>query len=79
MTNMPESKEYISDGWKVYEFLDRNRHRSCKFQETNRNEGLHSFLRDKLACLRRKTKSYLKSRRALSYYLALISLYWGFL
>ena len=79
LNKIPESKEYVSDGWKVYEFLDRNKHKKCKFQETNRNEGLHSFLRDKLACLRRKTKSYLKSRKALNYYLALISVYWGFL
>jgi len=79
MKKIPEAREYISDGYKVYDFLDKNRHRVSKFEETNRNEGLHSFLRDKLACLRRKTKAYTKSRKALSYYLALISIYWGFL
>ena len=79
MRVIPESNEYISDRFKVYEFLDRKKHRTEKYKETNRNEGLHSFLRDKLACLRRKTKAYLKSRKALSYYLALISVYWGFL
>ena len=79
MERIPESKEYITDGWEVYKFLDRRRHKIRKFKETNRNEGLHSFLRDKLACLRRETKSYLKSRRVLNYYLALISVYWGFL
>ena len=79
MRRIPESNEYISDGLKIYEFLDRKRHRREKYKETNRNEGLHSFLRDKLACLRRRTKAYLKSRKALNYYLALITIYWGFL
>jgi len=35
-------------------------------------KGLHSFLRDKLAMLRRKTKAYAKSIRALYRALALV-------
>jgi len=60
----------------VYEFLDRNKHNVKKFGRTNRNEGLHSFLRDKLASLRRKTKAYSKSIQSLSKYLALVFIYW---
>lgn len=79
MNKLPQAKRYISDGYEAYEFLDRKKHEVGKFKETNRNEGLHSFLRDKLACLRRKTKSYVRSAKALGFYLALISIYWGFI
>jgi len=49
---------------RVWEQLD------SKKWETNKDEGLHSFLKDRLACLKRKTKSYVKSARTLSLYLA---------
>ena len=48
-----------------------------KFGKTNRNEGLHSFLRDKLGSLRRRTKAYSKGINSLRKYLALIFVYWG--
>jgi len=49
--------EYEIDGYKVYEFLDINRHNIKKFWKTNRNKELNSFLRDKLASLIRKMYS----------------------
>jgi len=42
----------------MYEFLNKKKHKVKKFGGTNRNDGLHSFLRKKLACLRRK-QSYI--------------------
>ncbi len=70
---------YETDGYKVYEFLDVSRHNVKKFGKTNRNEGLHSFLRDKLASLRRKTKGYSKGIKSFRKYLSLIFVFWGLL
>ena len=56
--------------------MNREKHKVVKFGKKNRNEGLHSFLRDKLASLRRKTKAYSKSINSLKLYLSLIFVYW---
>ena len=61
----------------MYEFLDRRKHNVKKFGKTNRNEGLHSFLREKLASLKRRTKGYSKGIKSLRKYLALVFVYWG--
>ncbi len=61
----------------MYEFLDINKHKVKKFGKINRNKGLHSFLRDKLASLRRKTKGYSKSIKSLRKYLSLIFVFLG--
>ncbi len=60
----------------MYEFLDINKHKVKKFGKTNRNEGLHSFLRDKLASLRWKTKGYSKGIKSLRKYLSLVFVFW---
>ena len=52
-----------TDGYRVYENLPKRKVK--KYGCTNWNEGLHSFLRNKLAMLKRKTKAYAKSIRAL--------------
>lgn len=60
---IPEAEVYYTDNFKVYDWLPVSRHvkgKSGKLK-TNRNEGRHSILRDKLARLRRKTKAYSKS------------------
>ena len=44
-----------------------------------KNEGLHSFLRIKLAMLKRKTKAYAKYVRALYRALALVFIRWNLL
>jgi len=50
-----------------------------KYGYNNWNEGLHSFLRSKLAMLKRKTKAYAKSFRALYRALALVFIRWNLL
>jgi insertion element IS1 protein InsB len=79
MEKLPDSEEYETDGYVVYENIDRRKHKVKKYGRVNRNEGLHSRLRDKLGSLRRKGKGYSKSERSLEIYLALIFIYWGFI
>jgi len=69
---LPQAKKYISDEYEAHEFLDIKKYKVSKFKETNRNGGLYSFLRDILACFMRKIKFYVKSAKALGFYLALI-------
>ena len=47
-TRLPEAQRYVSDGYRVYEWLPHNRHMVRKGLEANRNEGLHAVSRDKL-------------------------------
>jgi len=61
----------------VNEFLEISRHNVKKFGKTNRNEGLHLFLRDKLASLRRETKGDSKDIKSLRKYLSLIFVFSG--
>ncbi|WP_121923712.1 IS1 family transposase [Hydrogenothermus marinus] len=77
LNQIPTAKEYHTDGYKVYENL-RNRKKG-KYNCTNWNEGLNSFLRSKLAMLQRKTKAYAKSIRALYRALALVFIRWNLL
>ena len=74
---MPLAKEFETDGYRVYENLPKRKVK--KYGCTNWNEGLHSFLRNKLAMLKRKTKAYAKSIRALYRALALVFLRWNLL
>ena len=39
---LPEAQQYVSDAYRVYEWLPQNRHVVGKGLEANRNEGLHS-------------------------------------
>ena len=74
---IPMAERIQTDGYKVYENLG-NREVN-KYGYTNWNEGLHSFLRSKLAMLKRKTKAYAKSIRALYRALALVFIRWNLL
>ena len=58
---LPEAERYRSDHYRVYEWLPMNRHRIGKGSEVNRNEGVHSQLRDRLRRLQRRAKGYTKS------------------
>ena len=60
--------------YQVYDFLPRNRHVAGKGSEVNRNEGVHSQLRDRLRRLQRKTKGYTKSLAMLRGSVALVYL-----
>ena len=74
---IPIAEEIQTDGYRVYENLDNRKVR--KYGYTNWNEGLHSFLRSKLAMLKRKTKAYAKSVRTLYRALALVFIRWSLL
>ena len=74
---IPMAKEIETDGYRVYENLENRTVK--KYGYTNWNEGLHSFLRSKLAMLKRKTKAYAKSIRALYRALALVFVRWNLL
>ncbi len=74
---LPEAQRYVSDGYRVYEWLPHNRHVVGKGLEANRNEGLHSVLRDNLNRLHRRTKGYSKSVTLLRDSIALVCLRLG--
>ena len=74
---IPLVKEFQTDGYRVYQNLPRRKVK--KYGYTNLNEGLHSFLRSKLAMLKRKTKAYAKSIRTLYRALALVFIRWNLL
>ncbi len=67
---IPMAKEIETDGYRVYGNLENRKVK--RYEYTNWNEGLHSFLRSKLAMLKRKTKAYAKSIKALYRALALV-------
>ncbi len=60
---LPEAERYRTDA---------GRHEVVKGSEVNRNEGLHSRLRDGLNRLHRQTKRYRKSMAMLSDSIALV-------
>ncbi len=74
---LPEAQRYVSDAYRVYEWLPRNRHVAGKGLEDNRIEGLHSVLRDKLNRLHRRTKGYSKGVTMLRDSIALVCLRLG--
>ena len=76
---IPIAEEFQTDGYKVYDGLENRK--ITKYGCTNWNEGLHSFLRIKLAMLKRKTKAYAKSIRTLFRFraLALVFIRWNLL
>ena len=74
---LPEAQRYVSDAYRVYEWLPQNRHVVGKGLEANRNEGLHSVLQDKLNRLHRRTKGYSKSVTMLRDSIALVCLRLG--
>ncbi|WP_245735371.1 IS1 family transposase [Thermodesulforhabdus norvegica] len=72
---IPEAEVYYTDDFKVYDWLPFNRHvKGARGKaKTNRNEGRHSILKDKLAGLRRKTKAYSRSALMLCGSIALLT------
>ena len=74
---LPEAAQYRSDDYKVYGWLPRNRHLAGKGGAVNRNEGIHSALRDRLRRLQRRTKGYNKSLAMLRDSIALVCLRQG--
>ena len=74
LERLPEAECYRSDRYVVYQWLPQNRHVAGKGGAVNRNEGLHSRLRDKLRRLQRKTKGYSKSVAMLRDSIALVCL-----
>ena len=74
---LPEAELYRSDHYQVYEWRPRKRHAAGKGGAVNRNEGLHSRLRDRLKRLQRKTKGYTKSVAMLRDSIALVYLKLG--
>ena len=64
----------MGNGYRVYEWLPRDRHVVGKGLEANRNEGKHSALRGKLNRLHRRTKGYSKSEEMLKGSVALVCL-----
>ncbi|AAC07115.1 IS1 family transposase [Aquifex aeolicus] len=75
LAKMPEAEEYETDAYRVYEWLPRDRHIVRKYGRVNRNEALHSKLRDKLVAFKRKTKAFFRSFLYLRYALALFSIH----
>ena len=71
---LPEAEKYRTDAYRAYGWLPANKHEVGKGGEVNRNEGLHSRLRDKLNRLHRRTKGYSKSITMLSDSIALVCL-----
>ncbi|MBM3215891.1 IS1 family transposase [Candidatus Poribacteria bacterium] len=76
---LPLSKAYYTDGYEVYGWLPRAVHHVGKDGPVNRNEGIHSILRDRLCRLRRRTKGYTKESWWLRASLAMICLHLGWI
>ena len=78
---IPEAELYYTDNFKIYDWLPADRHvKGIKAKsKTNRNEGIHSILRDKLARLKRKTKAYSKSISMLCGSIALLAIQNGWI
>ena len=74
LEQLPQAERYRSDNYSVYWFLPQNRHVVGKGSEVNRNERVHSQLRDRLRRLQRKTKGYTKGRIMLRDSVALVYL-----
>ena len=56
----------------------RDRHKLRKNGRVNRNEALHSKLKDKLVAFKRRTKAFFRSFHSLRYALALFTCYYLF-
>ena len=74
---IPVAKKYYSDGYKVYvENLPLSKLEIGK-RGINRNESIHAVLRDRVSRLKRRTRSYSKSEKALSCQIAIALTYGG--
>lgn len=79
VAQLPLAETYHSDGYEVYSWLPRTQHETGKYGRVNRNEGIHSILRDRLARLKRRTKAYTKNLAMLRNSLALVFLRLGWI
>ncbi len=79
MEQLPEAEEYETDAYKVYEWLPADRHVVRKYGAVNRNEGIHSLLRDRCIALKRRSKFLVRSVLNLSFYISLIAVHWRFI
>jgi len=75
--HLPIAQEYHSDAYEVYRWLPSDQHHVGKGGKVNRNEGVHSILRDRLYRLSRATKGYTKSLPMLTASVAMIILHMG--
>jgi len=74
---IPKAKRYYSDGYEVYlANLPRKRLEVGK-GGINKNESLHAVLRDRVSRLKRKTRCYSKSEKALRRHIAIALTYGG--
>jgi len=74
---IPLAKKYYSDGYEVYiENLPSKKLEVGK-KGINRNESLPAVLRDRVSRLKRKTRSYSKSEKALSCHIGIALTYGG--
>ncbi len=76
---LPRAESYHSDAYDVYQWLPRSHHKVGKGGKVNRNEGIHSILRDRLYRLHRRTKGYNKSLWMLRASIAMICLNLGWI
>ena len=54
---LPEAQQYVSDAYRVHEWLPRNRNAVSKGLEANRKQGLPLVSRDKLNRLHQRTRA----------------------
>ena len=74
---LPFAQKYYSDDYEVYrENLPLEKLEVGK-KGTVKNESLHAVLRDRISRLKRKTRSYSKSEKALSCHVAIALTYGG--
>ena len=73
---LPEAKLYRTDSYRVYGWLPTDHHEVGKGGGVNWNEGLHSWCREKLNRLHRRTKGYTQSVALLGCSLALVLVDW---
>ena len=73
LRRLPDAEKYRSDGYDVYGcLLPAERHERGKGSEVNRNEGLHTKLRNRLNRLGRSTSGYTKKLEMLAGSLAMV-------
>ncbi len=72
LKRLPAAETYYTDHYGVYKWFQRSAHVVGKGEKVNRNEGLHSLLRDSLYRLRRRTKGPTRCVKMLKKSVALV-------
>ena len=78
MDRLPLAETYHTDRYRVYDAFSRRHRVIGKGGKVNRNEGLHSRLRDSLYRLRRRTKGLTRCLRMLEASISLVAVAKGF-